>query len=68
MRTIITAEGWKLSYSPRGRHELYDLSSDPGETTNLYGKREQDASLVADLQGRIGRWQERTEDPVARAP
>ena len=68
VRTIITAEGWKLSYSPRGRHELYDLSSDPGETTNLYGKREQDASLVADLQGRIGRWQERTEDPVARAP
>ncbi|MFV0466110.1 MAG: sulfatase [Lachnospiraceae bacterium] len=36
--TIISPDGRKLSYSPLGEHQFFNLKSDPGETTNLWGK------------------------------
>ena len=33
----LTAGGWKYVHRPKsGEHELYDLTADPGEETNLY--------------------------------
>ena len=39
VRTVITANGWKLNCSPLGEHELYNLQDDPLETTNTFGSR-----------------------------
>ena len=64
VRTIIAPDGWRFSCSPLGEHELYNLSEDPGETTNLAaGGRH--LSLMRELRGRIAAWQERKGDAVA---
>ncbi len=62
VRTILTTEGLKYTWSHRGEDALYDLRSDPGELVNLIA--EADASVVRDLRERIERWQARTLDPV----
>jgi arylsulfatase A-like enzyme len=67
VRTVITADGWKLNYSPLGEHELYHLAVDPHETRNLA----QDAAVrdqFEDLTARIRAWQERTSDEVELDP
>ena len=63
VRTVVTADGWKYNHSGLGEHELYDLNTDPLETTNLV-RQPENQSLVRDLADRIRRWQERTEDDV----
>ncbi len=64
VRTIITADGWKLNASPyRHEHELYDLRRDPGETRNLFAQEDQ-SDRVADLAARIRAWQRRVDDEV----
>jgi arylsulfatase A-like enzyme len=61
VRTVITPEGWKLNHSPRGEHELYNLSTDPGETVNLFW-RKTSKPVVDRLTEEIGQWQELTGD------
>lgn len=39
LRTIISAEGWKLNLYGAGQGELYDLNADPHELENLYHHR-----------------------------
>jgi hypothetical protein len=63
VRSVVTAEGWKLNCSASGECELYDLRADPHETSNLAGRGEA-AAIVEDLTARIRRWQERTGDAV----
>jgi hypothetical protein len=61
VRTVVTADGWKLNLSPLGEHELYHLAEDPYETRNLAGQAEMQPKMV-DLAERIRRWQARTGD------
>ena len=63
VRTIVTADGWKLACSPMGAHELYDLNEDALETTNL-ARRAELAPLMRGLADRIRAWQQRTGDAV----
>ena len=67
VRTLITPEGWKLNYSPRGEHELYNLGSDPGENKNAFGQKELEP-LVEALADQIIQWQKRTGDNVVLPP
>ena len=46
----------------RPEFELFDLEADPGEVNNLAGAPEH-AELLAELQGRLRAFQERTGDP-----
>ncbi len=64
VRTVVTPEGWKYTWSTIGEDELYHLGEDPYETRNRYrvpGHEE----IVADLRARIRRWQERTGDTIS---
>jgi arylsulfatase A-like enzyme len=63
VRTVVTADGWKLNLSPLGEHELYHLDEDLYETRNLAGQAGM-APKMRELAGRICRWQERTGDRV----
>ena len=64
VRSILTPDGLKFNWSALGEHELYDLTADPGETTNLVADS-QVRSVIAQLAQRIRGWQERTGDPLA---
>lgn len=64
MRTVISKEGWKLSLSNRGNSQLFDLNSDPLETTNLFYK-EGHAEIIQELSRKIEVWQTSTKDPLA---
>jgi hypothetical protein len=46
-RTVIYDWPYKLIQSSDGKHELYDLESDPGETENLFARQ----SDIADEMG-----------------
>lgn len=63
-RAIITADGWKFVWSREGRHILFDLNKDPGETTNLYGRPEYAVRVDALLE-RIRSWQQRVGDAMS---
>ena len=63
VRTVLTPDGWKLNCSPLGDHELYDLNSDPHETTNLAADPDHRPQMEQ-LHTRIRKWQETTEDEV----
>jgi arylsulfatase A-like enzyme len=63
VRSILTADGWKLNCSPLGEHELYDLNRDPGETRNL-ARRPESLGRMRDLRRRLGAWQSRVGDTV----
>jgi arylsulfatase A-like enzyme len=63
VRTIVTPEGWKYTWSTLGEDELYDLNADPGETVNLAtGGRHQE--FIGKLRSHIIDWQRRTKDTV----
>ena len=64
LRTVVTAERWKLNLYESGPGELYDLNIDPHEMENLYDRAEHQARVL-DLAGRIARWQKRTGDQVS---
>ena len=61
LRTVISAERWKLNVYTRGQHELYDLNTDPHELENLFGLPKH-RERVEDLVARLRRWQSRTGD------
>lgn len=63
-RTTVSPDRWKLNLRDADKGELYDLSSDPLETENLYGRAafsDRQKMLTADIQ----KWQECTGDEVA---
>jgi arylsulfatase A-like enzyme len=64
VRTVVTAEGWKLNLSPLGEHELYSLAQDPYEMHNL-ACRAETRPKMRELAERIRSWQERTGDCLA---
>ena len=58
---MVRTENWKLILIPDPKgdlYELYDLESDPGETTNLYEK----------LPGEVGKLLPMLEEWLARDP
>lgn len=54
-------------YYNRDEWELYDLKMDVGELTNLANKQSMQ-HIRADLQERLGKWLELTNDPFRCAP
>ena len=65
-RILISRDGWKLSLGEGDQGELYDLNTDPTESTNLFD----DAShrdRIKDMASRIRKWQRSTGD-TARLP
>lgn len=65
LRTIRTAGGWKMTLAVGGAGELYNLTSDPEEMTNLFYHH---ASLptIRELAARINLWQQSTGDKLLR--
>jgi len=63
VRTVVTPGGWKLNWSRRGDHELYNLREDPGETQNLAADPAA-RPRMRELAARIRRWQQRTGDEL----
>ncbi|UCH64257.1 MAG: sulfatase-like hydrolase/transferase [Fidelibacterota bacterium] len=62
-RAVVSPDGWKLCLSDADKCQLFNLNSDPGETTNLYDPgRHQD--VIRRLTDRIHRWQEKSRDQV----
>ncbi|HCL27748.1 MAG TPA: hypothetical protein DIC52_04845 [Candidatus Latescibacteria bacterium] len=63
LRTVISAQRWKLNLYCSGLGELYDLNTDPHEQRNLYGQSAQQSRL-RDLTGRLRTWQQEVGDTV----
>jgi arylsulfatase A-like enzyme len=63
VRTIVTSDNWKLSFSAAGEHQLFDLAGDPLEMSNLAGDASH-APRMRDLAGRIRAWQRRVGDTL----
>lgn len=63
IRSIVTPDGWKLNRSTTDRSQLFNLNKDPGETINLYERKEH-KELIETLKMRINDWQITTNDPV----
>ena len=62
VRMIRTPE-WKYVHRhPYGPHELYDLSADPDERSNLFADKSKDA-VVQEMRTQLARWFERYVDP-----
>ena len=62
VRMIRTPE-WKYVHRyPYGAHELYDLTADPDERSNLADERSR-RPVVEELRGRLIRWFDRFVDP-----
>ncbi|MGH2350281.1 MAG: hypothetical protein ACRDJN_01535, partial [Chloroflexota bacterium] len=53
--------GWKLTLHASGKHELYDLQSDPGELHNAFWDSGAEG-VIASLTHRLRRWQRETGD------
>ena len=64
LRTVISADRWKLNLYEQGQHELYNLNTDPHEMENLIDTPVH-ADRIQDLTDRIRRWQQETGDTVA---
>lgn len=63
LRTVISADRWKLNLYASGPGELYDLNTDPHEMQNLYAEPAQQAR-IGDLSARLRVWQNETGDTV----
>ena len=64
LQRAVRDERWKLIAYPKiGHLQLFDLSSDPYETTNLIDRAEH-AGEVARLQGLMAQWQARVGDTL----
>lgn len=60
-RSVITGDRWKLNLCATDQGELFDLGSDPYETTNLFDAPEH-RDRVHDMAARIRQWQIKTGD------
>ena len=63
VRTVVTADGWKLNLSPLGEHEMYDLCNDPLETRNL-ARDNMHRGRMKELSARIVRWQKENGEQI----
>lgn len=61
LKAVVSEGRWKLILADTGEHELFDLTQDPFEESNLYGWSEYE-SLGERLSKRIIAWQKRTHD------
>lgn len=61
--TVITPAGWKMNFSSRGEHELYNLVQDGDETHNLVGQPECQP-IRHSLVNKIRHWRKLTGDPI----
>ncbi|MCZ6678057.1 MAG: sulfatase-like hydrolase/transferase [Candidatus Poribacteria bacterium] len=61
LRTIVSADRWKLNLYARGQCELYDLNADAFEMENLFDSPDH-RNRIRDLTERLRQWQERTGD------
>ncbi len=68
---MVRSKEWKYVHRyPDGPHELYHLTEDPGETTNLYGQasyRDRSASMNERLQDWFGRYADPVMDGAKQA-
>ncbi|MGC9349271.1 MAG: sulfatase-like hydrolase/transferase [Anaerolineae bacterium] len=62
VRTLITPDGWRFTYSPAGDHALFNLRDDPGERVNL-AHRPDYRSLMGELTARMRDRQASVGDP-----
>ena len=62
-RAVIAPDGWKLSLSDSDKNQLFNLSKDPGELQNLFGKKEYE-DVQRRLTEKIHQWQEKVKDSV----
>ena len=60
-RSVITADRWKLNLCAGDQCELYDLTNDPFELTNLFDEPAQ-RDRVREMAARIRNWQDETGD------
>ena len=60
-RTLVSADGWKLTLGQGMRGELYDMNSDPCEETNLFDEPRHEPRIT-DMEKRLKRWQSQTGD------
>ncbi len=60
-KTLWMNHGWQARRLPR--EGLYDLMFDPNETNNL-AESPDHATVLDDMRGRLGRWMDRTDDPL----
>lgn len=62
-RTVISADGWKLSLRDKDLNELYNLNDDPFEMHNLYSSG-QCRPIISRGADEIHRWQESVNDTL----
>ena len=62
VRTLITEDGWKYSWSHRDEDQLFYLPTDPLELENLASRVSEEQ--IASFRDRIEKWQGETLDPV----
>ena len=60
-RTVVTSDRWKLSLCAADQGELFDLNSDPSETTNLFDRPEH-RDRVRWMAARLRLWQDEVGD------
>jgi arylsulfatase A-like enzyme len=63
MRTLVTPQGLRFTYSTDGHHELYDLSADPDERHNLAADPAE-APRLRELTAQLRQWQQQVADPL----
>lgn len=63
-RTIIAPDGWKLCLSDQDKSQLFNLTKDHGETTNLFHTGEY-GDIIDQLKKRIHDWQKKVDDKVS---
>ncbi|MHC4322761.1 MAG: hypothetical protein ACYSUX_00645, partial [Planctomycetota bacterium] len=60
-RAVISPDGWKLCLSDVDKYQLFNLTEDPGETTNLFDSgRHKD--VIDRLTKKIHQWQKTIAD------
>ena len=64
-KSLWVEHGWKQRKV--ASEELYDLVFDPNEQNNLAGDAASQATLK-EMQGRMGSWMKRTDDPLLKGP
>ncbi len=62
-RTVIAPDGWKLCLSDVEKCQLFDLNSDPGETTNLFDTGRHN-DIIKRLTAEIYTWQRQVSDKI----
>ncbi|HCL27300.1 MAG TPA: hypothetical protein DIC52_02555, partial [Candidatus Latescibacteria bacterium] len=60
-RSVVTSDRWKLTLCAVDQGELFDLNTDPAETTNLFDRPEH-RDRVRWMAARLRLWQEEVGD------